>query len=365
MHRLLTLVIAALIAGPVAAGPKVMTIEQAVGAAEDPHSLSAARKTLAIVSDRDPAGLARHIAEMKHDPALSDPARERLLHDSAMAAAGLRPDESLATEIRALEEYETRTLVWSDEHGYREARPLYDFGATSRYVRRMWTEEGSRSATALAISAGDFAEIDRYAAASAVERAGSVAAFRDAAAEQLALFQPALMDAMGRDMAVDALAAIVAGKIHDATLMEEVLSAGDPLVARQVIDTIQSPEWEGEAGRLLRVAALRDDVGSVAILAIGRAATTDPDAMDFLFLALDGPSGASAAAALARIGDDEVVYRLTGILQAAGDDVIRRHALLALRLAGSPAATRAMGEFARDPASPPELVAEIPSWLRD
>jgi len=365
MRRLLTFAMAMLLAVPAMGAEKAMSVEQAMKAATDARSLSLAHKSTLLAEAGDADGLARHMAEMKTDPELADAARERLLHDSAMAAARLHPDDALEAEVRALASYESRTLVWTDEHGYRETRPLYDFAATSRHVRRIWAEERSRSVTARAIAASDVAIVERYATAPAAERAGAVAAFRDASADRLAVFQPALMDALDRGIAVDGLAAVAADKLRDAALMEKVLSAGAADTARRAIEAIRSPDWAGEASRLLEIAAGRQDIASAAFLALGRQAATDPGAVEFLFQALGGPSGPSAAAALARLDDPEIVNRLADSLRSAGDDTTRRHALLGLRLADSPIATQALAVFVRDPGSPPELVAEVPPWLLD
>jgi hypothetical protein len=365
MRAILTLTMAVLLAAQAVADQNAMTVGQVIKASTDARSLALARKSHALAESGDASGLALHIAAMRADPALEEPARERLLHDSAMVAARLRPDEALEAEMSALETYESRTLVWTDEHGYRETRPLYDFAATSRHVQRIWAEERSRSQTAQAIAEGDVGVVGDHARASAAERAGIMTAFRDAPADQLPVFQPVLLDALDRAVAIGDLAAMVADKTHDVTLLSKVLYQGDTDAARRAIQAIQSPEWAGESVRLLEIAATREDVGSTAILALGRVAATDPNAVDFLFRSLGGPSGSSAAAALARLGDGNALSRLSNALRPEGDEALRRHALLGLRLADSPAADQALAAFARDPDAPPLLVAEVPSWLRD
>ncbi len=365
MRGLLTLTMTILLAAPAMAGPTAMTADQAMKAATDSRSLSLARKIHLLADAGDATGLAHHMAAMKADPGLSDPARERLLHESAMAAARLQPDNALEAEIGALAIYQSRTLIWADEHGYRETRPLYDFAATTRHVRRLWTEEWSRSRTVHLLAAGDIDIVDQYARAPVAERVGAAAAFREAPVGQLTVLQPVLMNALEQGGAVDGLAIIVAAKIHDAALMEKVLSEGTADTARQAIDTIQSPEWAGESSRLLEAAATRQDVASAAVLALGRLGATDRGAVDFLFRSLGGLSGPSAAAALARLGDGNIVSRLSDLLRSEGDETIRRNALLGLRLADSPAAAEALAAFARDPDAPSRLVAEVPQWLRD
>lgn len=365
MRALLSLAVTILLAAPAMGMPQVMSMEQAMKASTDTRSLGLARKARLLVEAGDATGLARHMTEVKADSTLSDPARERLLHDGAMSAARLRPNDALESVVRQLASYESRTLIWTDEHGYRETRPLFDFTATSRHVRRVWAEERSRAEAALAIGAGDFGIVARYARATASERAGIAAAFREAPAARLSALQAILMDAFDRGEAVDDLAVIVAARTRDTALMETVVSAATPDATRRAIDTLLLPEWSGESSRLLEITAARDDVGSAAVLAMGRLAVNDPGVLDFLFAALGGPSGTSAASALARIADADIVARLSAVLRTSDDNITRRHALLGLRLADSAAASAALTAFARDPAAPPQLVKEVPPWLRD
>lgn len=365
MRVILTLAVTFLLAAPAIGRPQAISIEQAMKASTDVRSLALARKTRLLVEAGDATGLARHMTEVKGDPTLSDPARERLLHDSAMSAARLHPNDTLESIVRQLANYESRTLVWTDEHGYRETRPLFDFTATSRHVQRVWAEARSRDRTAVAIDAGDFEIVTRYARATATERAGASAAFQEASASQLSAFRPILMDAFDRGEAVDDLVVIVAAKTGDTAMMETVVSAGTPGAARRAIDAVLAPEWTGRSSPLLKIAATRQDVGSAAVLALGRLAVNDPGVVDFLFEALGRPSGTSAASALARIASGGIVARLSTVLRTSQDEITRRHALLGLRLADSAAASDALAAFARNPAAPPELIAEVPPWLRD
>jgi len=365
MRVLVILAVVILPASPALGGPPAMTIEQAMKASTDPHSLALARKTHLLVGAGDAVGLAHHMIAVKEDPSLGDPARERLLHDAAMSAVRVQPDEALENFVRRLASYESRTLVWTDEHGFRETRPLFDFAATSRHVRRIWAEEQSRDQAAVAIDTGDFEIVTRYAQGTTAERAGMSAAFQEASGARLAVYQPVLLDTFGRGEPVDELAVIVAVRTGDDALMEAVMSAGTPDATRRAIDTVLLPKWTGRSSRLLEIAAAREDVGSAAVLALGRLANIDPDAVDFLFDSLGGPSGTSAAAALARIADSNIVARLSAMLHTSGDEITRRHVLLGLRLADSAAASEALADFARDPVAPSGLVAEVPSWLRD
>ncbi len=358
-------IIAVLLAASAAAGPKTMSLGQAMKASADPRYESMARKADVLARDGDAAGLANHLATMKAEPGLADPARERLLHDGIMAAAGVQPDAALENQIRELGNYESQTLIWTDEHGYREVRPLYDFTATTRYVRRAWSEDAARSRAARSLAAGDLAVVATFARASDAEREGAVDAVREAPPGYLAIFQPALMSALDDGEPVGMFAAAVAARTRDVALMSKVLAEGAADAALLSIREIQSPAWGGESVPLLVIASARDDVGSAAVLALGRLAATEPDALNFLFRALGAASGPSAAAALARLGDDEVIARLSNVLGSQTDEATRRHALLGLRLSASQTAAKALADFAHDPEAPPRLVAEVPTWLRD
>jgi hypothetical protein len=347
------------------AADMALPLDQAMKTASGPTFRALSEKTEALERSGDASGLAAHIGAMKIDPDLDSAIRERLLYDSIKAAGRLPPRPRLRIEIEALATYRSETFVWTDEHGHREYRPLFDVATASRQVQRVWTERLAFAETKQSIAAQDPGIVSAFAGYSGPERLGATAAFTEASSDQLAIYQPALMTALEAGQPVGEIAVATAQKMRDPALMARVLSLASPDIAVRSVERVESEAWSGESARLLAIAAQRPETSSAALLALGRLAAHQPGAREYLLDALGSPSGASAAAALARIGGSEIVERLGFLLRSDADEITRRHALLGLRLTDTGPADAQLAAFARDPAAPPELVMEVPVWLRD
>ncbi len=358
-------ILALMMASEVAAIEKAIPLGMGLKAAADPAADEFVEKAEQLARSGDSAGLAAWMASLKGDSAVSPAVRERLLYESTKAAAQLSPGPRLQQEVQRLEYYRSETLVWTDEHGHREYRPLYDVAAASRQTQRVWAMEQARSDAMKAIRSGDPAWTQRYGALSDPERTGVIAAFSEVAADALPVYQPVLLMAMKAGQPVGELALVVASRTLDTTLMSEVLSKAPPDVALRAVEQVLADDWSGQSLYLLTIAARRPETASASLLAIARVVDREPSAIEMLFSTLGSPHGASAAAALARVENDTVSSRLADVLWSDRDLFTRRHALLALRLTESAESRAILREYAHNPAAREELVAEIPSWLRD
>lgn len=358
-------VLALMIASGAFAVEKAIPLGTALKVAEDPAVHEFVQKTERLARSGDSAGLAAWIASLKTDSAVSPVVRERLLYESIRAAARLSPGSRLREEVQRLQSYGSETLVWTDEHGHREYRPLYDIAAASRQTQRVWAKEQARTDAGQAILSGDPAWIQHYGSLSDPERIGAVEAFAEAPADALPVYQPALLMAMKAGQPVGDVALVVASRTLDTTLMSEVLTKAPPSVALQAVEQVLTDDWSGQSLSLLTIAARRPETASASLLAITGLANREPAATEMLFNALGSAHGASAAAALARMDNDTVTARLAEVLWSDADLLERRHALLALRLGESADSRALLRDYARDPGAREELVAEIPRWLRD
>jgi hypothetical protein len=296
------------------------------------------------------------------DPALADAARERVLQASAFALAEL--DGS--TDSRALlEELSSRApavRVWSYDGPHRLAIVLYDVAAAARYA--LARQEARRVlADALGlIAAGDDAVLAMYEAqpdARSPEARALVQAFESAPTAALVAYRDRLSAALERDASA-AIAAVVARRLGDATLMRSVLEHADPALALDCVRSLRASFASGVALELLEHAVDREDVASAALFEIGALVADEPRARGILFDALDDDRYAgSAAAALAALHDPDVAGELRRRVLAQGDDERRaRRAILALRLDASDAARGELARLAADPQLPAALRSE-------
>ena len=342
-----------------------MPLGQAMKTASGPAFEARAEEIRTVVQSGDAAELANLLADFKSDAIVDPPVRERALYESLKAAALLRPDDRLRQLVDGLTNYQSETLIWTDDHGHREYRPLFDIAVTARYVNRVWTENEARDQAAQAIRTRQLMVISQYPTISADQKRGVIEAFQSAVRSDLLPYRSALLGALAEGLPVHDLAAAVAWKTTDSELLSEVILYGPPELALKSLQVIEEAQWAGQRLPLLSLAANRPEIQSAAMLTIGRLGVTDPSATEILFSFLGTPAGPSAAVALARAAQPDVISRLNRILQRHPHERTRRHALLGLRMIDSPAARDALSAFARQPSAPAELVTEIPAWLRD
>lgn len=353
------------LAASAAAEKGAMPLAQAMKASSGPAFDARAEKIQNMARSGDAVGLANLLADFKSDTTVDPAVRERVIYESLKAAAVLRPDDRLRQLVDNLTRYHSETLTWIDDHGHREYRPLFDIAVTARQVKRVWTENEARDQAARAIDSRQLTVITRYPALSADQQRGVIEAFRNAARSELLPYGSALSDALADGMPVHEPAAIVAWKTTDTELLSRVITSGPAKLALQSLQAIEGEQWAGQRLPLLSLAAERPEIQSAAMLALGRLEASDPSATEILFSFLGTQAGPSAAVALARTSQPDVTARLDQILQRSSHEQTRRHALLGLRMIDSPAARDALSAFARQPSAPADLVAEVPSWLRD
>jgi hypothetical protein len=309
--------------------------------------------------------LAARIESIARDATLADVAREWLLDRGLHALSGIAPTPAARASVTRLGARAPTVFTRVDpEHGER-AIPLYDAGATARFVLRNWERSAARAAATAALAARDPGVVSRYAAAAATPAGAGIAdAFRDGSREELAALRGTVADALSAGRRVDALGLILAEQLADAELFVLLLDYAGEREALAAVAAAGRVLDGGAAVAALQRASRRADIASAAVLEIGRLAGQDPAARRFLFDALADPGIApSAAAALARLGDDAVVAELGRRLASAGSEEERRVLVLALRLDGGASARADLERFLREGGGSPALRAKTLRWL--
>jgi len=350
-----TLVLALGLAGPVLA-------------VENPAVVSRDAELTALAARGRTDELAARLDVIASDATLEDIAQEWLLDRGLHRLAKLAPTPAARATVDRLAA--RRPIVYAPiDPGHGDAAPLYDVGATARFVRRTWSRAEARAMAARALASGDPALVRRYAEHAALRGKSPVLngigdAFGEAPAPQLAAQRPALAAAMNDGERVGPLALVVAERLADPELFGLVLAGADDASALAAVPAVARVLDSRTALELLERASRRRDVGSAALLEIGRFAADDAAARAVLFDALGDPARApSAAAALAKIGDPGVAAELGHRLEAAQTDEERRVLVLALKLDAGPAARAALERFSRSVAGPPALREDVRAWL--
>jgi hypothetical protein len=319
----------------------------------------------ALAAEGRTTELAARLDLIAHDGTLEAVAQEWLLDRGLHALARLSPTPAArATVIRLTSRAPTVYARVDPDHGER-ATPLYDAGATARFVLRNWERSAARAATAAGLAARDARIAARFVVESSdAARAGTADAFRGAPLDEIGAQRHAVASALAQGRRVDELALIVAERLADPALFGLLVDYADEGEALAAIATVPRALDAASALETLERASRRADIASAAILAAGRLAAQDADARSFLFEALADPGTApSAAAALGALGDPGVSAEIGRRLATARTDGERQLLLLALRLDPNPAARTVLERFARAGAVSPQLQAKTRRWL--
>lgn len=335
----------------------------------DPVLIQRAEQLAALARSGATDELGRQLRSAAGDAALGALAREWLLDRGLHEAARLTPTDGLRATVEALASRRPEVFVRADpDHGH-HAVPLFDPGATARFVLRGWTRAQSRERAAAAVQTNQLWPIERFAQDSGAAeldpvRSGILDAFRAASPERLARYRSAVSGALDRGERIDELAALVAERLGDAELHRQVLEYAEPLVALGAVQRTRTVFGDTAALDILNAASRRPELASAAILEIGGCAERSPNARAQLLASIDDPAlAASAAAALAALHDPAVADQLGRRLRAETQEALRRPLVLALKLDGSSAARAELERFAKTRSGSPELQKEVRAWL--
>jgi hypothetical protein len=305
--------------------------------------------------------LAARLERIAHDAAQQDVAREWLLDRGLHALARLTPTHAARAAVARLASLPPTVYARIDpDHGGRPA-PLYDTGATARFVLRQWDRAAARTAAAADLAAGDDGVVRRF---SVRGDPGIAEAFRAAPPTQLAAQRAGIVDALTTGRRVDELALILADRLADPELFALTVDHADETVALAAMPAAARSLDSAAALAILARASRRAGIASGAVLEIGRLAAQDAAARRFLFDTLaDSDLGPSAAAALGSLGDPAIAAEVGAKLARAREERERSLLVLALRLDRQPAARAELERFANSGAGSPQLRQEVRQWL--
>jgi len=313
--------------------------------------------------------LAARLELIAHDATLVDVAQEWLLDRGLHSLARIAPTSEARAIVTRLASRAPVVYTRVDpDHGDR-ATPLYDAGATARFVLRSWGRNDARGTAQAELAAGLTQAVDRYAQHAVEDDRdpvldGIAEAFRNAPMSELAAQRPAVSSALAQGQRVDAIALILAERFSDPALFDLIFdNAGQPTALTAIPAATRALDASSALAALTR-ASRRPDAGSAAVLEIGRLAQNDPAARQFLFDALAEPRIApSAAAALGHISDPAVSAEVGQRLSQARSEDERRLLVLALRLDANPGARAELERFATSGAGSPKLQKMVRQWL--
>jgi hypothetical protein len=219
-------------AGGAQAAARIVDPASARRAVENPAVLARDAELAALAAGPRPTELAARLEVIAHDATLSDVAQEWLLDRGLHALARMAPTPAARATVGRLASRAPIVYTRIDPDHVDRATPLYDAGATARFVLRTWNRNQARAIAELELAGGNTRSVDRYAA-HAAEHArspvltGIADAFRAAPVPQLATQRSAAVAAVGAGQRVDALVLILAERLADPELFGLVFDNAD------------------------------------------------------------------------------------------------------------------------------------------
>ncbi len=346
-----------------AQGAQVVDAGAVQRATQKPEATDRASRIDALEAARDTDGLAAEV-----HAALAAPSdaivREWLLDRGLHALARQAPTAAAKRVVHEIAQRRPEVMVRVDPDHGGHAVPLYDPGATARFVLGTWARTAARESTLAALASGSGAPLDTFASLDSASRAGVVDAFMSLPLASLAGHRDAILGGLERGERLDELALTAATRLRDAALLEAVIGYADGASALAAVRDAHAVLSDASALDVLIAATRRPEVASAALLQIGALARDDARARELLFAALDdGHNGASAAAALADLHDSAVAARLGERLRTGTSERALRHGVLTLKLDGSAAARAELERFMRLGTGSAQLRKEVRTWL--
>ncbi len=367
--RIIALALALSLGGPVVHAARVVDPVTARQAIANAAVVSRDAELASLAAGNRTTELAARLEIIARDAAITDVAQEWLLDRGLHAIARMAPTSEARAAVARLSARRPTVYARVDpDHGER-ATPLYDAGATARFVLQNWDRAAAREAARGNLANGTTAAVDRYAARGRIQdadpvRAGIADAFRTAPLAQLPAQRAALSDSFARGDRVDELGLILAERLADRDLFIRVFDSADEPAALAAVSGISRALDPQSALSALVLASRREPIASAAVLEIGKLARNDAAARHFLFDSVSTPDlGPSAAAALAALHDPAVSADLGRRLAGVKSEDSRRLLVLALRLDASPAARAELERFVNADAGSEQLRKEVRQWL--
>lgn len=309
--------------------------------------------------------LASRLDELRERSDWSEAVRERVLYQFATGVRRLPAEKVPVAQLEILADYESTVMVAHPESRGALMLPRFDIagaaaGSIEHAHRRLQVAElAGRLAAAPAAFWSNALDDGPGALGPGVQTDVVSRVGLDA----LSAGREALVTAWRADPRLTPAMAATALRLADGAMAEAVLERESGPYALRLVRRLAQAFSPDEAVALLTGAVRRPALASTAVMELGRLARGRPAARDWLLAQLDDARhGASAAAALARLGEPTVVDKAVESLTPAKTQAGLRNRLLLLHLSGTPSARQALSDFAGDPAMPAALRREVAQW---
>jgi len=302
------------------------------------------RASIHALADRNnAAGLVLALDQFDADATIEPATRDHLLETTLLQLSRTTPDPAVRAAVSRYGSRPVTTFVRLHEERGQPAVPLYDLAAAARLTIHVWDTADATERVSVALHTGrwqpgDFLKPQQGLPLEAWQ-AGTQHALESADRPLVAATKSALLHSQMLSDEYDALVLTAGMRLGDADLYSAVITRGSTRYAREAIQSVYPALGFADATRLLMDTSARPELASAAILELGAHGSSDPAIRGWLLDRLGDPeNGASAALALARTANDDVLNDIRAVILGDASEVAMLRAALVLRLSDSPAA---------------------------
>lgn len=302
------------------------------------------RALIRALADRDDAaGLLSTLEQIDGDAKIDPVVRDHLLEATLLAMSRTTPDPATRAAVNNYRSRPVNTFVRLHEERGQPVVPLYDLAAAAGLTVRVWDTADAEERVSIALRAARWQPSDFLLPLPGMSleawQVGTQRAFATVDRRFVAATKSALLRSHVLSNEYGPLLLAAATRLGDTDLYDAIIAQGDARYAREAIGSVHRSLSSGEAANLLISASARPELASAAILELGTRVSNETEIRSWLLNRLGDPAdGASAALALARAADDDILNEIQAVILGDATELTKLRAALVLRISESAAA---------------------------
>lgn len=339
INRAVVILFVLLAAASVMAAPVI--VENRASHAARLEAVKEHRAMIRALADRDDAaGLSSMLEQIDGDAKIDPAVRDHLLEATLLAMSRTTPAPATRAAVNRYRSRPVNAFVRLHDERGQPVVPLYDLAAAAGLTIRVWDAADAEEWVSVALRAALWQPIDfllpRRSMSLEAWQDGTRRAFKSVDRRFIAATKTELLQSQSLSDEYDPLLLAAATRLGDTDLYDTIIAHGDARYAREAIWSVYRSLSSGDAANLLINASARPELASAAILELGTHFSNEKEIRSWLFSRLGDPvDGASAALALARAADDDILNEIQSVILGDAAELTKLRAALVLRISDS------------------------------
>jgi hypothetical protein len=342
INRAVIILFVLLVTASVTAAPVI--VENRATHAAKLKAVKEQRAMIRALADRDDAaGLFSLLEQIDGDAKIDPAVRDHLLEGTLFAMSKTTPTPATRAAVNRYRIRPANVFVHLHDERGQPVVPLYDLAAAAGMTIRVWDTADAEESVSIALRASLWQPIDFLLPLRGMSleawQVGTRRAFESVDHRFVAATKSALLQSQSMSDEYDPLLLAAAIRLGDTDLYNAIIARGGARYGREAIGSVYRSLSSGDAANLLINASARPELASAAILELGTHFSNEKEIRSWLLNRLGDPvDGASAALALARAVDDDILNEIQAVILGDATELMKLRAALVLRISESAAA---------------------------